>query len=125
MEIFTHLPRIYLFIFAGLLGVGDVISWGIYGDLLAEKFHPLSIIRSLILGLIYSVCIFIKSPNLPLIIVVLSVIALERSTTELYKALIRDQIWGVLDIALIDSSTGKSYLKRTDPLTADEFLGAY
>lgn len=77
------------YIFAGLLGVINMILWGLYGDLLVEKFSVLKVFRSLALAVFWSIFIFVISPHLPLFVVALSVISLERITTEIYKALIR------------------------------------
>jgi hypothetical protein len=66
-----------------------MIIWGLYGDLLVEKFSILKIFRSLALAIFWSIFIFVVNPYLPLFIVALSVIGLERITTEIYKALIR------------------------------------
>src|SRR5687767_13041682 len=80
-----------LYIIAGLLGVSNMIFWGVYGDLLLEPFSFKKVLRSLILGLVYSVYLYWVNNQLPLILVVLIVIAFERLTTEIYKALIRDE----------------------------------
>lgn len=77
------------YIFSGLLGVSNMIIWGLYGDLLVEKFNWLKILRSVIIGLIWSIFLFLINPYISLFIVALIVISLERITTEIYKALIR------------------------------------
>jgi len=77
------------YIFAGLLGVINMILWGLYGDLLVEKFSILKVFRSLVLAVFWSIFIFFINSHLHLFIVALSVISLERITTEIYKALIR------------------------------------
>lgn len=77
------------YIFAGLLRVINMILWGLYGDLLVEKFSVLKVFRSVILAVFWSIFIFVINPHLPLFVVALSVICLERITTEIYKALIR------------------------------------
>ena len=79
----------FLYIFAGLLGVVNMIIWGIYGDLLIEKFKLLKVLRSVFIGLAWSVFLFFINSQLPLFIIALVVIALERITTEIYKTLIR------------------------------------
>ena len=66
-----------------------MILWGLYGDLLVEKFSIAKIFRSLGLGVSWSLVLFFVNSDLPLFIVALSVITLERITTEIYKALIR------------------------------------
>ena len=68
-----------------------MVLWGIYGDLLAEKFHLTSVLRSIIFGFLASLFIFSLNSNLPLFIVSLMVIFLERITTEIYKALWRTE----------------------------------
>ncbi len=78
-----------LYIFAGLFGVINMILWWLYGDLLVEKFSVLKVLRSIALGVLWSSFIFLINSELPLFIVALSVISLERITTEIYKALMR------------------------------------
>lgn len=77
------------YIFSGLLGVINMILWGLYSDLLIERFSILKIFRSVLIGILWSILLFIINPNLPLFIIALVVISLERITTEIYKALIR------------------------------------
>jgi hypothetical protein len=77
------------YVIAGLVGVSNMILWGIYGDLLVERFRAVKVLRSLALALVGSAYLFLIEPDLPLIIVALSVVALERMTTEIYKACIR------------------------------------
>lgn len=79
---------IYYF-FSGLAGVINMILWGLYGDLMVEKFSIWKIFRSVLIGAVWSIFLFIVNPGLPLFIVALVVICLERITTEIYKALIR------------------------------------
>ncbi len=80
-----------LYILSGAIGVTNMILWGIYGDLLAEEFKVLKVMRSLAIGILWSLYLFIIDSNLPLFIVALSVISLERITTEIYKALVRKE----------------------------------
>lgn len=68
-----------------------MILWGVYGDLLVERFDITKVLRSILLGIIRSVVVFLTNPMLPLFVVALVVISLERATTELYKALIRHE----------------------------------
>ena len=77
------------YIFSGLIGVINMILWGLYGDLLVEKFNILKVVRSLCIGVLWGIFLFKIDPNLPLFIVALVVISLERITTEIYKALVR------------------------------------
>ncbi|MFA6000020.1 MAG: hypothetical protein WC783_03530 [Candidatus Paceibacterota bacterium] len=77
------------YIFSGLIGVINMILWGLYGDLLVERFSFVKILRSVLIGILWSILLFIINPDLPLFIVALVVISLERITTEIYKALIR------------------------------------
>lgn len=77
------------YIFSGLLGISNMILWGIYGDLLVEKFNFVKVLRSVVFGILWSILLFYTNPNLPLFIVALIVISLERITTEIYKALFR------------------------------------
>lgn len=79
------------YLIAGLIGVSNMILWGIYGDLLVEEFSPGKILRSLTLAAFWSVVLFVTNPLAPLFIVALATIALERITTEIYKALIRQE----------------------------------
>src|SRR4029079_6854784 len=73
----------------GLLGVCNMILWGLYGDLLVEKFEWFKVLRSIVFALFWSALLFFIHPQLPLFIVALVVICLERITTEIYKLLIR------------------------------------
>ena len=77
------------YVVSGLLGVSNMILWGVYGDLLVERFSFVKILRSLALGMAWSILLFFVHSTLPLFIVALIVICLERITTEIYKALIR------------------------------------
>jgi hypothetical protein len=77
------------YIASGLVGVSNMILWGVYGDLLVERFSFVKIVRTLVLGTAWSIFIFYRHSNLPLFIVALIVICMERITTEIYKALIR------------------------------------
>jgi hypothetical protein len=77
------------YILSGLIGVINMILWGLFGDLLVEKFSFLKILRSISIGVLWSILLFLISPNLPLFIVSLVVISMERVTTEIYKALVR------------------------------------
>ena len=79
------------YLLSGLLGVSNMILWGVYGDLLAEDFSALKIVRSIMLGIIWSLFLFYINPELPLVIVALSVISLERISTEIYKAFLRSE----------------------------------
>ncbi len=76
---------------ASVLGVSNMILWGLYGDLLVEKFKLKKVLRSLLFALIASVFLYVLDPNLPLFLVALASIALERLLTELYKALWRNE----------------------------------
>jgi hypothetical protein len=79
------------YIIAGLLGVSNMIIWGLYGDLMLEPFSFKKVLRSLILGILWSIYLYFVNNHLPLILVAFIVIAFERGTTEIYKALIRDE----------------------------------
>lgn len=68
-----------------------MILWGLYGDLMIESFSFKKVLRSLIFGLIFSVYLYWVNSSLPLILVCFIVITFERGTTEIYKALIRDE----------------------------------
>lgn len=65
--------------------------WGLYGDLLHEPFDWKKVLRSIFLGVIYSVYLFLIDASLPLIVVIFMVIAFERITTEIFKASIRQE----------------------------------
>ena len=71
-----------------------MILWGLYGDLLVEKFNVLKVFRSILIAILWSILLFIINPNLPLFVVALVVISLERITTEIYKALVRQEDQG-------------------------------
>jgi len=79
------------YILAGLLGTTIMILWGVYGDLLVEKFEVRKVIRSLLFGLFWSILVYTNDPLMPLFIVSLVVIGLERASTEIYKAFIRNE----------------------------------
>jgi hypothetical protein len=80
-----------LYCIAGLIGGTNMILWGIYGDLLSESFSLHKMYRSLFLSLIYSIYLFWVNNQLPLILVTFSVISLERISTEIYKAFLREE----------------------------------
>lgn len=82
---------VFYYILAGLLGTLNMVLWGVYGDLLVEKFYVRKVLRSLVIGTLWSVFLFFINPNLPLLIVAMAVISLERITTEIYKPLIRSE----------------------------------
>jgi hypothetical protein len=84
-------PKVFIYIFCGVLGVTNIVLWGIYGDLLIEKFDLRKVLRSIFLGVVYSLYLFFVNNSLPPFVVVLNVVALERITTEFYKALIRNE----------------------------------
>lgn len=77
------------YLLSGIVGVSNMILWGLYGDLLVEPFELRKILRSLGLALFYAFFLYLINDSLPLFIVALSVIAFERVTTEVYKAFIR------------------------------------
>ncbi|MBP9771790.1 MAG: hypothetical protein KBD16_02605 [Candidatus Pacebacteria bacterium] len=76
---------------ASIVGISNMILWGLYGDLLVEKFELKKVFRSVVFALVASVFLYVLDPNLPLFLVALSSIALERLLTELYKALWRNE----------------------------------
>lgn len=78
-----------LFMLAGFIGVSNMILWGIYGDLMVEKFYKRKVLRSIILGLGWAGVLYLIDPSTPLFLVALIAIALERCSTEIYKALYR------------------------------------
>lgn len=81
----------FLYITSGLIGVTNMIIWGVYGDLLIEVFSLKKVFRSLLLGVLFSIYLYWVNNQLPLILVALIVIVFERITTEIFKALIRDE----------------------------------
>jgi len=100
-----------VYIGAGILGVFNMICWGVYGDLLIERFSIFKVLRSLSLGIFYGALLYLLNPGLPLFLVSLSVIALERITTEIYKFFIRKQ--GQRRYRLPDNlRSGKLVLRR-------------
>lgn len=80
-----------LYLLAGTIGISNMVIWGLYGDLLIENFSYKKVLRSFFIGLIFSIYLFWVNSTLPSILVALIVIAFERATTEIYKALIRDE----------------------------------
>lgn len=68
-----------------------MILWGVYGDLLVERFDGTKVFRSIVIGILWSIFLFVIESQLPLFVVALIVISLERITTEIYKALIRHE----------------------------------
>lgn len=81
----------YLYLLAGLVGVTIMILWGIYGDLLIEEFSILKVVRSYFFGILWSGFLYLTDKEIPPFIIALVVIAFERYSTEVYKALIRDE----------------------------------
>jgi hypothetical protein len=79
----------FAYILSSLLGGTNMIIWGLYGDLLVEKFSVLKVLRSILISISWSIFLYLINPNLPLFIIALATIGLERITTEIYKALIR------------------------------------
>jgi len=79
------------YLISGITGVTNMILWGLYGDLMVEDFRISKVLRSASLGLFFSYFLYLINPSLPLFIVALSTIALERLTTEIYKALFRKE----------------------------------
>lgn len=79
------------YLLAGLIGVSNMIIWGLYGDLMVEKFYLRKVVRSLVLGLVWAGLIYTIDPAMPLLVVALVTIALERCSTEIYKALYRTE----------------------------------
>ncbi len=78
-----------LYLGASILGVSNMILWGIYGDLLVEEFKLKKVIRSIFFALLAGCFLYATDQELPLLVVALSSIALERLLTEFYKALWR------------------------------------
>lgn len=79
------------YILAGVLGTINMILWGLYGDLLVEKFDFKKVLRSILFGVFWSLFLFYLNPDLSLFIICLSTISLERITTEIYKAFLRNE----------------------------------
>lgn len=52
------------YLLAGVLGVGNMILWGVYGDLLLERFSVIKVIRSLVVAVIFSIYISLVVPYL-------------------------------------------------------------
>ncbi|MEK7579005.1 MAG: hypothetical protein AAB460_00515 [Patescibacteria group bacterium] len=78
-----------LYLFSSFLGVSNMILWGLYGDLLVENFDVKKVFRSLVFGLVAGCFFYLLNDSLPLLLVALSAIAIERLLTEMYKALWR------------------------------------
>ncbi len=76
---------------ASILGVFNMILWGLYGDLLVEKFGLKKVFRSIVFALVASIFLYVLDQNIPLFLVALASIALERLLTEFYKALWRSE----------------------------------
>ncbi|KXK08874.1 MAG: hypothetical protein UZ21_OP11001000432 [Microgenomates bacterium OLB22] len=85
----TPYSTLLLYSLAGVLGVTNMILWGVYADLLVETFHWRKVFRSYLLAVIYAFVLALTYPSLNLVIVALSIIGLERISTEIYKAFIR------------------------------------
>lgn len=72
-----------------ILGVSNMILWGVYGDLLVETFELKKVLRSIFFALIAGGFLYTIDRELSLLVVALASIAVERLLTELYKALWR------------------------------------
>lgn len=81
----------FLYILAGFLGVLNMVLWGVYGDLAMEDFKLGKVLRTLGIGFVAAIFVYAENSNLPLFLVALIVITFERATTEIYKALIRNE----------------------------------
>ena len=79
------------YLVASIIGISNMILWGLYGDLMVEDFKLFKVLRSLFLGLFFGSLLYYLNPSLPLFIVAISTIALERLFTEIYKALFRKE----------------------------------
>lgn len=77
------------YLVAGFIGVSNMILWGLYGDLLVEKYSFAKVVRSIVFGIFWSGLLHFSHPDAPLLVIALATIALERITTEIYKACIR------------------------------------
>ncbi len=83
---------IFLFYFlVACLGVSNMILWGLYGDLVVEKFSLSKVLRSCFFAFVAAVVLYLADPNQSLFLVTLSAIAIERLMTEVYKALVREE----------------------------------
>jgi hypothetical protein len=76
-------------ILAGLLGVTNMIIRWVYGDLAAEKFALHKVLRSLFLGAVWWVTLFLYDPSLAWWVISMVVIWFERLMTEIYKGFFR------------------------------------
>ena len=103
---------IFFYLLAGTIGVINMVLWGLYGDLLVEKFELSKILRSLFFGIVYSIFLFFVDSRLPLFVVALIVITMERTTTEIYKALIRNESQEKYDIPSDLNLKGSRAAKR-------------
>jgi len=79
------------YVLLSLLGASNMILWGVYADLLMEKFSIKKVLRSLAVGVFAGIYLYLANETLPPIIVVFSAIAIERFTTEVYKNVIREE----------------------------------
>jgi len=82
------MQELFLYLFAAWLGVSNMVLWGVYGDVLVEKFDLHKVWRSFSLATIAAIAIYFYDSSLNLFLVALSAISLERAITEIYKALI-------------------------------------
>lgn len=82
---------LFTYIIAGLIGTINMVCWGVYGDLLGERFSILKVLRTLLIGVFWSLLIYWWDPTITLFLVALCVIALERLTTFVYKNFLRKQ----------------------------------
>ncbi len=79
------------YILAGLVGTLNIVCWGVYGDLLGERFSILKVLRTLFIGVFWSIILFSWDQTIPLFLAALCVIGLERLTTFIYKNFLRKQ----------------------------------
>lgn len=83
--------QFFFYLLAAALGVMNMVLWGVYGDLVVEKFQIFKILRSFIFAFLAAILLYFYCSNTNLFLVSLSAIAIERLATEIYKALIRKE----------------------------------
>lgn len=79
------------YLLAAWLGVANMVLWGLYGDLVVEKFIASKVLRSFLFASVAAVILYLANANLSFFLIALCAIAIERLMTEVYKALIREE----------------------------------
>lgn len=86
------------YLLSAFLGVSNMVLWGLYGDLVVEKFSLGKVFRSCFFAFVAAIVLFLADSNQSLFLVALGAIAIERLMTEVYKALVREEDQGKYSI---------------------------